>query len=55
MSKKQAEFLNWLGPILDALRELDGSGKPREVSEAIASRLNLSDFNLKSNLKIRRI
>ncbi|MFI5451217.1 winged helix-turn-helix domain-containing protein [Pedobacter sp. UC225_61] len=51
MSKKQAEFLNWLGPILDALRELDGSGKPREVSEAIASRLNLSDSILNQTLK----
>ena len=51
MSKKQAEFLNWLGPILDALRELDGSGKPREVSEAISSKLKLSDIVLNQTLK----
>ena len=34
--KKQAEFIQWLGPILDALRYLGGSGKPREVSSWIA-------------------
>ena len=32
MKKKQTEFVKWIGPLLDALRELGGSGKPREVS-----------------------
>ncbi|MDX5479223.1 hypothetical protein [Fontibacter flavus] len=39
MSKKgknQAEFVKWFGPLLNALRELGGSGKPREVSEKIS-------------------
>jgi len=37
-SKQQAEFVKWLGPLLNALRELGGSGKPHEVSELIAER-----------------
>ncbi|WP_295651198.1 restriction endonuclease [uncultured Mucilaginibacter sp.] len=41
--RKEAEFVQWLGPILDALRDLGGSGKPREVSSWIAEKLNISD------------
>jgi restriction system protein len=48
--RQQAEFIKWLGPILDALRELGGSGKPREVSSWIANKLNLSDEILNSTL-----
>jgi restriction system protein len=48
--KQQAEFLQWLGPILDALRDLGGSGKPREVSLWIANKLNLSDDILNATL-----
>ena len=33
---KQAEFTKWFGPLLDALRELGGSGKPKEVVNQIA-------------------
>ena len=40
---KQAEFVKWFGPLLDALRDLGDSGKPREVSEKIAETLNLPD------------
>ncbi len=43
MSKKQAEFTKWFGPLLDALRDLGDSGKPREVSSRIAENLDLSD------------
>lgn len=39
-----------MGPILDALRELGGSGKPREVSELIAERCNVSDAKLEETL-----
>lgn len=28
---KGAEFVKWFGPLLDALRDLGGSGKPHEV------------------------
>ena len=36
-------FLRFFGPVLDALRELGGSGTPDEVVEQIAADLNLSD------------
>lgn len=51
MVKKQAEFLQWLGPILDALRSLGGSGKPREVSDWIANSLSIPDLILNQTLK----
>lgn len=41
--QKQAEFQRWMGPILDALRKLGGSGTPQEVSEAIADKFELPD------------
>jgi restriction system protein len=37
--------------MLDALRELGGSGKPREVSELIAERCNVNDKKLEETLK----
>jgi restriction system protein len=52
MSKKNtAEFVKWFGPLLDALRDLGDSGKPREVSDRIATKLNLSDEILDQTLK----
>lgn len=52
MAKKaQAEFLRWFGPLLDALRDLGDSGRPREVSARIARNLNLSDEVLDETLK----
>lgn len=48
---KQSEFVRWMGPILDALRELGGSGKPREVCDLIAERHGLSDKKLEETLK----
>ncbi len=50
-SKKKAEFLKWFGPLLDALRDLGDSGRPREVSGRIAKNLNLSDEILDETLK----
>ena len=44
--QKRAEgvqFVRFFGPLLDALRELGGSGSPDEVVERIASDLKLSD------------
>jgi len=41
--KEGARFLRYFGPLLDALRELGGSGTPDEVVERIASDLKLSD------------
>jgi len=41
--QKQAEFTRWMGPLLDALRNLGGSGTPQEISEAIADHFKLPD------------
>lgn len=46
MSKKRAgktEFVKWFGPILDALRALGGSAKPREITEWIGEKLNIPE------------
>jgi len=40
---KNWEFTQWMGPLLDALRDLGGSGKPKEVSEKISISLNLPE------------
>lgn len=51
MSRKNtAEFVTWFGPLLDALRDLGDSGKPREVSDRIANNLKLSDEVLDQTL-----
>ena len=47
----QAAFVQWYGPLLDALRDLGDSGRPREVSARIAKNLNLSDIVLDETLK----
>jgi len=49
--KSKAEFVKWFGPLLDALRDLGDSGRPREVSDRIAKRLNLPDKVLNETLK----
>jgi len=49
--KSKAEFVKWFGPLLDALRDLGDSGRPREVSDRIARNLNLSDEILDETLK----
>lgn len=43
--KKQtkAEFVQWMGPLLDALRQLGDSGTPKEVSDLIARNLKIPD------------
>ena len=52
MAKKpQAEFLRWLGPLLDALRDLGDTGRPREVSARIAKNQCLSDELFDETLK----
>lgn len=50
-NKKQAEFVKWFGPLLDALRELGYSGKPQEVSNKIAEKLKLANLFLDETLK----
>lgn len=47
----QAEFVKWFGPTLDALRQLGGSGKPKEVVEQISKNLNIPDNVLEETMK----
>ena len=49
--KKQIEFVKWFGPLLDALRDLGDSGRPKEVSSKIAANLNLSEDILDETVK----
>jgi len=49
MAKKKnshAEFVRWFGPLLDALRQLGGSAKPREAADIIAEKLDLHEDKL---------
>jgi restriction system protein len=48
---RQAEFSKYLGPVLDALRELGGSGRPKEVTDKVAKNLNISDKTREETLK----
>lgn len=49
--KGQAEFVQWFGPLLDALRGMGGSAKPRECSDWIAERLDLPESVVESRIK----
>ncbi|MCU0643103.1 MAG: restriction endonuclease [bacterium] len=49
--KGQAEFVKWFGPILDALRYLGDSGRPKEVTNRIAEKMKLSNKILDETLK----
>jgi restriction system protein len=48
---KQADFIKWFGPTLDALRQLGGSGKPKEVVEQVAKNLQIPDKVLEETMK----
>jgi len=39
----QARFVRYMSPILESLRELGGSARPREVYDAVAAKLRLTD------------
>ena len=49
--KGQAEFVQWFGPLLDALRAMGGSATPRECSDWIAENLQLSESVVESRIK----
>ena len=51
MAKQQWTFARWMGPTLDALRQLGGSGRPQEVSEWIVERLSPDVESLGETLK----
>ena len=48
---RQAEFTKWFGPTLNALRQLGGSGRPKEVVEQIAKTLKIPDKILEETMK----
>jgi restriction system protein len=50
-AKGQAEFVRWMGPLLDCLRAVGGSAKPKEVSAWIARELKLAPAITESDLK----
>lgn len=49
--KGQAEFVKWMGPVLDCLRAVGGSAKPREVIQWVQERSGLSHEALEAQLK----
>ncbi|MEO9214559.1 MAG: restriction endonuclease [Rhodanobacter sp.] len=51
LKKGQSEFLRWMGALLDCLRALGGSAKPKEVSNWIARELRLSPEITEATIK----
>lgn len=51
MARQKSEFAKWLGPVLDALRALGGSGRPREVSDYLAEHAKVPAATLDAFLK----
>jgi len=47
----QAEFLKWFNPLLNALRELGGSGTPKEIYNQIAILEKVSDSQREETMK----
>ena len=45
IKKKQgkSEFIKWFGPVLDALRDLGGSAKPKEITHWIGEHFNIPE------------
>ncbi len=46
MSKKKngkTEFVKWLGPVLEALRDLGGSARPKEITQHIGEKYKLPE------------
>lgn len=44
--KSKSEFVRWFGPLIEALKQLGGSAKPREAADKIAENLKLNDDKL---------
>lgn len=41
--KSQAEFVLWMGPLIEALKQLGDSATPQEASDLVAANCNISD------------
>jgi restriction system protein len=48
--KRKADFSRWMGPVLEALRALGGSGKSREVCDRVAESAKHGDATLAETL-----
>jgi restriction system protein len=48
--QKRSEFIKWMGPILDSLRALGGSGTPKEVTERIITDKQISEEKLNEKI-----
>ncbi len=48
---KKAEFTQWMGAVLDALRNLGGSGSPKDVIQEIVHSHNIPDEKLSEKTK----
>jgi restriction system protein len=48
--QKRSEFIKWMGPILDSLRALGGSGTPKEVTEKIIVDQRVSEKKLSEKI-----
>jgi restriction system protein len=48
--QKRSEFIKWMGPILDSLRALGGSGSPKEVTERIIADKQISEEKLNEKI-----
>ncbi len=48
---KQSTFPKWMGPLIDALKQLGGSGRPKEVTNQVAKNLKISDAVLEETTK----
>lgn len=51
MTRRKSEFAKWMGPTLDTLRSLGGSGKAREVVDLVAEQHAIADEKLEATLK----
>lgn len=49
--KKGPKFVQWFGPLLDALRELGGSATPKEAVDVVARLCKVSDKQREETLK----
>jgi len=49
--QSRAEFVKWMDPILVALKDLGGSGTPREVTERIVVTCKISQEQLDEKIK----
>jgi restriction system protein len=41
--KGKTEFVRWFGPVLEALRALGGSAKPKEITQWIGNKYKIPD------------